>query len=65
LGVSQYLNLRIDQNRIVRNADTNLEPRGDAPDPDLDIVDVREGEAEHRHRRLRLTGRLSSVRAVP
>ena len=26
---------------------------------------VREGEAEHRHRRLRLTGRLSSVRAVP
>jgi hypothetical protein len=41
LGVSQYLNLRIDQNRIVRNADTNLEPRGDAPDPDLDIVDWR------------------------
>lgn len=41
LGVSQYLNLRTDQNRIVRNADTNLEPRGDAPDPDLDIVDWR------------------------
>ncbi|MDM7461843.1 MAG: hypothetical protein P3X24_009400 [bacterium] len=41
LGVSQYLNLRIDQNRIVRNAETNLEPRGDAPDPDLDIVDWR------------------------
>ncbi|MCX7924409.1 MAG: hypothetical protein N2554_01210 [Fimbriimonadales bacterium] len=41
LGVSQYLNIRIDQNRILRNADTNLEPRGDAPDPDLDIVDWR------------------------
>ncbi|GIV06891.1 MAG: hypothetical protein KatS3mg017_0093 [Fimbriimonadales bacterium] len=41
LGVSQYLNLRIDQNRIVRNADANLEPRGDVPDPDLDIVDWR------------------------
>jgi hypothetical protein len=41
LGVSQYLNLRIDQNRLVRNADTNLEPRGDVRDPDLDIVDWR------------------------
>ncbi len=41
LGVAQYLNIRIDQNRILRNADTNLEPRGDAPDPDLDIVDWR------------------------
>jgi hypothetical protein len=41
LGVSQYLNLRIDQNRLVRNADTNLEPRADVPDPDLDIVDWR------------------------
>ncbi|MFN3690601.1 MAG: hypothetical protein ACK4UU_06730 [Fimbriimonadales bacterium] len=40
-GVSQYLNLRIDQNRIVRNADTSLEPRGDVADPDLDIVDWR------------------------
>ncbi|MCS6923353.1 MAG: hypothetical protein NZM10_03150, partial [Fimbriimonadales bacterium] len=39
LGVSQYLNLRIDQNRIVRNADTDLEPRGDVADPDLDLVD--------------------------
>ncbi|MDW8105960.1 MAG: hypothetical protein RMK45_00615 [Armatimonadota bacterium] len=41
LGVSQYLNLRIDQSRVLRNADTNLEPRGDVPDPDLDIVDWR------------------------
>lgn len=41
LGISQYLNIRIDQNRILRNADTNLEPRGDVPDPDLDIVDWR------------------------
>lgn len=41
LGVGQYLNIRIDQNRIVRNADTNLEPRGDVRDPDLDIVDWR------------------------
>lgn len=41
LGVAQYLNIRIDQNRILRNADTNLEPRGDVPDPDLDIVDWR------------------------
>lgn len=41
LGVSQYLNLRINQNRIVRNADTNLEPRDDVRDPDLDIVDWR------------------------
>ncbi len=41
LGVAQYLNIRIDQNRILRNADTNLEPRGDVPEPDLDIVDWR------------------------
>ncbi len=44
LGTSQYLNLRIDQNRILRNSDVGpavREVEGDVRDPDLDIVDWR------------------------
>jgi len=40
-GLGQYLNLRIDQDRIIRNLDTGLESGGDVADPDLDIVDWR------------------------
>ncbi|MFQ3611328.1 MAG: hypothetical protein SNJ72_07520 [Fimbriimonadales bacterium] len=40
-GLGQYLNLRIDQDRIIRNIDTGLESAGDIADPDLDIVDWR------------------------
>lgn len=40
--INRFLNIqRIDQNRIYRNADTNLEPEGDTRDPDLDIIDWR------------------------
>ncbi len=40
-GLGQYLNIRIDQNRILRNVDAGLESAGDVADPDLDIVDWR------------------------
>ncbi len=39
--INRYLNIRIDQNRIFRNADTGIEVSGDVADPDLDIVDWR------------------------
>lgn len=44
LGTSQYLSLRIDQNRIFRNSEVGpsvREVEGDVRDPDLDIVDWR------------------------
>ncbi len=41
IGEFRYLNLRIDQNRVVRNSDSLLESADDVADPDLDIVDWR------------------------
>lgn len=41
IGDYRYLNLRIDQDRIFQNSETNLEPANDAVDPDLDIVSWR------------------------
>jgi hypothetical protein len=39
--INRYLNIRIDQNRILRNADSGIEVGGDMADADLDIVDWR------------------------
>lgn len=39
--ITRYLNIRIDQDRIFRNADSGIEGAGDVADPDLDIVDWR------------------------
>ncbi len=39
--LNRYLNIRIDQNRILRNAESGIEVGGDMPDADLDIVDWR------------------------
>jgi len=39
--VNRYLNIRLDQTRIFRNADTGIEVPNDVADPDLDIVDWR------------------------
>lgn len=41
IGEFRYLNLRIDQDRLVRNSDLALESADDVADPDLDIVDWR------------------------
>lgn len=39
--INSYLTFQIDQDRIFRNADRQLEPEGDVRDPDLDLVDWR------------------------
>lgn len=38
--LSRFITIRLDQNRIYRNVDfAQLEPSGDVPDPDLDLID--------------------------